>query len=113
MKPRSAKNKGKRFQNWVRDLILEVFPELEADDVRSTSMGVQGEDIQLSPKARKYFPYNVECKANKSFAVYNIMQQAETHGTSAPIAFLKGDRKKPLVVLYADDFVELLKQTRK
>ena len=35
MKPRSAKNKGKRLQNKVRDLILEKFNQLEPDDVRS------------------------------------------------------------------------------
>jgi len=34
MKTRSAKNKGKRLQNDVRDLILETFTELEQDDVR-------------------------------------------------------------------------------
>lgn len=36
MKARSAKNKGKRLQNAVRDLILEHFPQLEPDDVVST-----------------------------------------------------------------------------
>ena len=50
MKPRSAKNKGKRLQNQVRDLILEKFQQLEEDDVRSTTMGDSGEDVLLSPK---------------------------------------------------------------
>ena len=45
MKPRSAKNKGKRLQNKVRDLILEKFNTLEPDDVRSITMGDSGEDI--------------------------------------------------------------------
>ena len=45
MKPRSAKNKGKRLQNKVRDLILEKFNQLEPDDVRSVTMGYIGEDI--------------------------------------------------------------------
>ena len=62
MKTRSAKNKGKRLQNDVRDLILETFKELEPDDVRSTTMGDSGEDILLSPAARKLFPFSVECK---------------------------------------------------
>ena len=47
MKPRSAKNKGKRLQNKVRDLILEKFNKLETDDVRSITMGDSGEDILL------------------------------------------------------------------
>ena len=65
MKPRSAKNKGKRLQNKVRDLILEKFNTLEEDDVRSITMGDSGEDILLSPAARKLFPFSVECKNQK------------------------------------------------
>ncbi len=62
MKTSSCKAKGRNLQKWVRDLILESFPSLEADDVRSTSMGAGGEDVQLSPAARKLFPYSLECK---------------------------------------------------
>ena len=47
MKSRSAKNKGKRLQNKVRDLILEKFNQLEPDDVRSTTMGDSGEHTPL------------------------------------------------------------------
>ena len=53
MKPRSAKNKGKRLQNKIRDLILEKFDTLEPDDVRSITMGDSGEDILLVIFKRK------------------------------------------------------------
>jgi hypothetical protein len=39
-----------------------MFPELEADDVTSRSMGCPGEDILLSPKARKLLPVCIEAK---------------------------------------------------
>ena len=71
MKPRSAKNKGKRLQNDVRDLILEKFDTLEPDDVRSITMGDSGEDILLSPAARKLFPFSVECKIKKNL-IYGL-----------------------------------------
>ena len=61
MKTRSAKNKGKRLQNSVRDILLETFTQLEEDDIKSTTMGESGEDIQLSPAARKLIPYAIEC----------------------------------------------------
>ena len=60
MKTRSAKNKGKRLQNSVRDILLETFTQLEEDDIKSTTMGESGEDIQLSPAARKLIPYAIE-----------------------------------------------------
>ena len=62
MNTRSRKNKGKRLQNKIRDLLLETFQnELEPDDIKSTTMGESGEDIQLSPAARKFIPYAIEC----------------------------------------------------
>ena len=37
MKPRSAKNKGKRLQNKVRDLILEKFDKLEPENAKDNN----------------------------------------------------------------------------
>ena len=62
MKTRSAKAKGRRLQNKIRDLLLEEFKELEPDDIRTAIMGETGEDIKLSPAARKKIPYSFECK---------------------------------------------------
>ena len=113
--PSSAKAKGRKHQQWVRDQILALFPrKLEKDDVRSTSMGCGGEDIQLSPLARRLFPYSVECKANKSFAVYKIMEQAQDNCPkgATPLAIIKGDRQKPLAVIDAQEFFQLTKKGR-
>ena len=110
MKPQSAEAKGRNFQQTVRDLILSSFLQLEPDDVRSTSMGATGEDIQLSPAARKLVPYQIECKAKAKVAVYSWYEQAKEHGTHEPLVFVKQDRKKPLVILDAEHFLKLLKQ---
>ena len=110
MKPQSAKAKGRNLQQWVRDLILESFPALEPDDVRSTSMGAGGEDLLLSPAARRLFPYSVECKNVEKLNVWNAYQQAEANsGEHEPILIMKMNRKKPLVVIDAEAFVNLLK----
>lgn len=111
MKARSAKNKGKRLQNYVRDRLLEKYPTLEPDDIRSTGMGQQGEDLQLSPAARRILPYAIECKNLARIAVYNYYAQAKEHaGVSGlnPLVVIKQDREKPLVVLDFDYFLELL-----
>ena len=93
MKTSSAKAKGRKLQQWVRDMILCSFPKLEKDDVKSTSMGVSGEDIQLSPLARKTFPYSVECKSRKKIGVYQYIDQATQNcpDTCEPIVFIKAD----------------------
>jgi hypothetical protein len=112
IKTSSAKGKGRRHQQWVRDRLLELFPDLEPDDIKSTSMGASGEDVQLSPAARKQIPISVECKAYKSFAIYKIMDQATENSKEGiePVAIIKADRKSPLAVVDAVYFLKLLKQ---
>lgn len=109
MKSQSAKAKGRKLQQAVRDAILQRFPDLEPDDVRSTSMGAGGEDVQLSPKARKLFPYSVECKNLAKIAVYNYYQQAETNcGKHEPLVVIKQNRCRPLAVVDLEHFMKLV-----
>ena len=109
MKPQSAKQKGRLFQQKVRDMLLENAPELELDDIRSTSMGCGGEDLQFSPAARRRYPLSIECKNQESLSVWKAYEQAEANcGNHHPVLFMKKNRKKPLVVVDADYFISLL-----
>ena len=111
MKTRSAKNKGKRLQNDVRDLILETFKELEPDDVRSTTMGDSGEDVLLSPAARKLFPFSVECKNQEKLNIWSSLEQTETNaGKHTPLLIFKRNRSKTYAVLQLDDLMEMLNE---
>lgn len=107
MKPASAKNKGRQFQQWVRDQLIKVF-QLHQDDVRSCSMGANGEDVQLSNIARQKFPYQIECKNLAMIAVYKMYEQATQHGKHEPVLFIKQNRCKPLVVVDAVHFLDLV-----
>jgi|TARA_R100001443_G_scaffold15998_1_gene25802 hypothetical protein len=109
MKPRSAKNKGKRLQNKVRDLILEKFNQLEPDDVRSITMGDSGEDILLSPAARRLFPFSVECKNQEKLNIWSALEQAEDNsGNHIPLVIFKRNRTKTYAVLEFDNLLDLL-----
>ena len=111
MKPRSAKNKGKRLQNKVRDLILEKFNQLEPDDVRSVTMGESGEDILLSPAARKLFPFSTECKNQEKLSIWSALEQAEENsGNHNPLVIFKRNRSKTYAVLEFDKLLELLSE---
>jgi len=111
MKPRSAKNKGKRLQNRIRDLILEKFDSLEPDDVRSITMGDSGEDILLSPAARRLFPYSVECKNQEKLNIWSSLEQAEENsGKHTPLVIFKRNRSKTYAVLEFDKLLELLNE---
>lgn len=111
MKPQSAKAKGRRLQQQIRDMILDLYPELTKDDVRSTGMGQQGEDIQLSPKARELIPFQIECKNKREVAVINwLEQQATEHGEHTPIVIAKQNHSDPVVVIDAVTFFKLLRK---
>jgi hypothetical protein len=110
LKPQSAKNKGRLLQQYVRNKLLEAFPELEADDVKSTSMGAGGEDVQLSPAARRRFPYQIECKSKATSQIHTYFEQAESHGKHTPLVVVKKDRGKVLAIVALDHFLELLQE---
>lgn len=110
MTPQSCKAKGRVFQQWVKNFLLKTFPSLEEDDIKSTSMGAGGEDIQLSPAARKLLPYQIECKSKRDSAAHTWYEQAASHGKWEPIVFIKKDRKLPLVIMSVAHFIELVKQ---
>jgi len=108
---RTNKSRGRSFQQEIRDSILDTFKQLEADDVKSTSMGASGEDVQLSPAARKLLPIQIECKRVKSAkGLYNWYNQAKAHGKHEPVVFIRADREKPLVLLSATTYLEVMKQ---
>ena len=110
MKPSSAKAKGRTFQQQLMRLLLAKFPQLEKDDITSRSMGASGEDLLLSPAARKLIPYSFECKSLARFVGHNYIEQAVTNtpAGSAPVAVVKANHKKPVVIMYLEDFMELL-----
>ena len=111
MKTRSAKNKGKRLQNNIRDILLETFKEqLEPDDIKSTTMGESGEDIQLSPAARKLIPYAIECKNQEKLNIWESLKQAESNSEKGKsVLIFKRNRSKTYAVLEIQDFINLIK----
>lgn len=76
-------------------------------------MGAGGEDILLSPLARKNFPYSVECKNVEKLNVWTAYEQAsENSGKFEPILFMKKNRKKALAVMDAEHFFKLLRSNK-
>ena len=111
MKTRSAKAKGRRLQNKIRDVLLEHFSDkLEPDDIRSQIMGMSGEDIVLSPAARKLIPYSFECKNQEKLSIWSSLEQAESNsGDYPPVLIFKRNRSKTYVTIELDEFLKLIK----
>ena len=107
MKTSSAKAKGRKLQQWFRDLLIEKL-NVHPEDIESRSMGAGGEDLIMAGAARKKFPYSIECKNQESVNVWKSYEQAEENsGDYEPIVVLKRNNTKPLILVDADYFVRL------
>lgn len=115
MHPRSAKAKGRKFQQLVRDILLE-FAEgiLEKDDIRSTSMGADGEDILLSPAARKIYPYSFECKHVEKLSIWSAIEQCEANAEHhTPAVVFRKNRKEAFIAIPFNHFMGLLDELQR
>ena len=110
MRTQSKKAKGRRLQQWVRDILIEKL-EVHPEDIESRSMGAGGEDLIMSRSAREKFPYSIECKNQESLNIWKSYEQAQQNsGNYEPIVVLKRNNVKPLVLVDADYFIELHKK---
>ena len=111
MKTSTAKAKGRRLQQWMRTLLIEELEE-DQEDIESRPMGSQGEDLIMARAAREKFPFSIECKNQESLNVWRAWEQAsENSGKYDPILVIKKNNVKPLVVVDAEYFVNLIKES--
>jgi hypothetical protein len=71
-------------------------------------MGAQGEDIQLSPAARKLIPYQIEVKNKAASQIHTYYDQAKTHGKHEPLVIVHKDRDIYLAIISFDHLLQLL-----
>ena len=118
MNIKSAKAKGRNLQNLVRDKLRKIFveewklfPKLENDDIKSQTMGMGGEDIVLSPTAKKLIPYSFECKNTERLNLWGSLQQCQDNCEDrTPVLVFKKNRSKVYAVIEFDEFLKLIRE---
>ena len=72
-------------------------------------MGESGEDIKLSPAARKLIPYSFECKNKEKLNIWSSLEQAEENsGDYPPVLIFKRNRSKTYVTIELEEFMKLI-----
>ena len=110
MKTQSRKAKGRRLQQQFRDLLIEKL-DIDPEDIESRSMGAGGEDLIMSKAARTKFPYSIECKNQERMNIWSAWEQANGNkGMYEPLVVIKKNGVRPLVVLDAENFLEMIRE---
>jgi len=110
MKTQSRKAKGRRLQQQFRELLIEKL-DIDPEDIESRSMGAGGEDLIMSKAARHKFPYSIECKNQERMNIWSAWEQANGNkGIYEPLVVIKKNGVRPLVVLDAENFLEMIKE---
>jgi hypothetical protein len=112
IKTSSAKAKGRSLQQWTCQKISELLgiPWGKDESIASREMGQPGTDIRLVGEAQERFPFSVECKWQESWSVLAWIKQAQENQKAGTdwLLVMKKNRIKPVVVIDAERFFELL-----
>ena len=92
-----------------------MFTEtLETNDIESQVMGMSGEDIVLSPAAKRAIRYSFECKNQERLNLWKSLEQAESNCEDRqPVLVFKRNRTKTYVAIEFDHFIDLIDEKQK
>ena len=66
-------------------------------------------DVQLSPSARKVFPFAIECKNQEALNIWKSLEQAENNCEGlTPLLIFKRNKSKIYATVEITDFLDLL-----
>ena len=107
---KASKAKGRRLQNYVRDMLRDVYSQLHEDDIKSQTMGMTGEDIVRSPAAKEVCTFSFECKNVERLQIWRAIEQCEANkpDCSAPAIIFKKNGKQPYVAIPFTVFCDML-----
>ena len=107
----SCKNKARKHQQDIATAIQTAL-HLPEEDVVSRPMGSPGLDIMLSERARRLFPFGIECKRTESLSIPSWWRQctdnAEDEGLK-PLLVYRRSREEAMVVMRFVDFLDVVK----
>jgi len=116
----SAKAKGRNLQKWacqkISDLTGFEWGSVTDGDfpISSRPMGQNGTDVRMESNVLKAFPFSVECKCQESWGVHSWIEQAQANQLKNTdwLLIAKRSRKKPIIMMDADRFFELLNKKK-
>jgi len=115
LKTSSAKSKGRRLQQWTCQKISDITGIEWGDEqlISSRAGGQNGTDVVLVGKARELIQFDIENKCQESWALPSYIEQAKANTKAGRnwLLIISKNRYKPVAVLDASVFFDLLQKT--
>jgi len=96
---RYVRNKGLNFERTIANKLKHIFPKAKRHLETQASEAEKGIDLDCTD------PLGIQCKAYKNYAPITKLEEVKY---GVPVLITKGDRKKPVAVMYLDDWIKLL-----
>ena len=105
---KSQRVKGHSFERFVANELKStgLFPEAERQLEFQASQAI-GIDLRNTGNLK------IQCKAYRQYAPITKIEEVIFKDKDIPCLVTKGDRKRPVIVFYFDDFLEILKGNKK
>jgi hypothetical protein len=115
----SAKQKARQLQQYACERIARLTgytwgKQGEDHPIESRPMGQAGADVRLETHVLKEFPFSVECKRMERWQVPQWAEQAKQNRLPGTywLIIAKKNRQRPVAILDADTFFDLLEQVK-
>lgn len=95
------RTKGHGFEREVAIQLRKVFPECKRH-LENQIQEAKGFDLDNTG------PFRFQCKAMARYAPISRIEEVQDLAGTIPALITKGDRKKPVVALYLEDFIRIL-----
>ena len=92
MKTKSAKSKGRKLQDFVRDLIHEYT----GIRLKTRIIGECGDDVYPIDKD---WPIYVECKNCEKLSIWSVLKSVRNKTKKVPVLIIKRNHEEPVAVI--------------
>lgn len=98
-----CRNKGHNFEREIAIALRKIFPEARRH-LEYNKAEAKGYDLDNTGQ------FKIQCKRNKKYAPITKILEAEEDCSEGevPVLITKGDRTRPVVCLYLQDWINLL-----
>ena len=101
----NARKKGHGFEREVANLLKPLFPNAKRH-LEYQKEDCKGFDLDNTGKIK------IQCKRGRKYAPLSKIKEPVCEQGEIPALVTKGDRERPVIAFYLDDWIELMQEAQ-